>query len=157
MAGRALRWGVRLLRKRLVGAVTTLVAASLMLTGCGPDYSPRGRLEKAAPVVAVCAQIEAISIEFFVGEDDSNPYDEPPIWKLEGSHVFHVGDTIRLGTVPAGMEAVAMGGEFDPQRDGFAVRIRPSDNSVDPQASWWGAGALSDEHWSNGSSDEPCS
>ncbi|OJX66883.1 MAG: hypothetical protein BGO94_08655 [Micrococcales bacterium 72-143] len=153
---RDIRRGITLLElKKLVGVGALLVVVGT-LVACGPDGSPRARLEAGVPVVSICTQIDARTVEFFVGVGDSNPYDQPPIWTVEGSHSFGVGDMITLGVVPDGMEATGPPGRFDPHDDGLAVRVVPPEGSKDTQASWWGADGLRESTWSNGAADDPC-
>lgn len=144
-----------MLRRMLAASVTILVSVAV-LTGCGPDDSPSGRLEQSKPVVSICAKIEASTVEFFVGKKDSDPYNHAPVWKLVGSHTFNVGDTIRFGVIPSGMEEVSWEDQFNPEQDGLAVVIVAVDESAATQVSWWGAGALSETKWSRGTSEDPC-
>ncbi|TXK18759.1 hypothetical protein [Homoserinibacter sp. GY 40078] len=105
---------------------------------------------------ALCERIDAAAIEVRVGPGGKDPLDYPPIWKVEGEHVFEVGDTIVVGQVPDDMEEVQPVGEFDPARDGLDVTVLPSDRGGNAQESWWGPGAVQESEWTSGLPDDPC-
>jgi len=142
--------------KRSLPAAVVVVAVSFMLMGCGPDYTPRARVEGDAMMVVLCAPIDAARIEMLVGPGGSDPYDSDPRWVAEGSHTFGAGDGFTVGVAPSGMKELAPVESFDPDLDRIAIRIVSGATGEDVQVSEWKAGAIPSEQWSNGSATEPC-
>lgn len=136
--------------------LSAVIVPAVFLSGCGPDESPRARLDGDVPVVAICESVRATEVEFRVGRGHTNPYRGDVLWRLTGAHRFEVGDTITLGVLPSDMTAEADPGVFDPAEDDLVVTLTPAAADEDTQASWWGAGSLSSATWSNGDKTNPC-
>ena len=142
-------------RRRVLAALTVAVAA-VTLVACGPDHSPRARSVDGNLQFAVCVPIEASRVELLVGPDGQDPYDFPPVWVRDGSHVFDAASVLVVGAAPEGMDATGDPSEVDVDTDRIAVRIVSDRPGQDTQVSEWKAGAISDSAWSNGADEKPC-